>query len=370
MSGDRTTKAAPEMADVLRATEAALSESEDRFRAMADFAPVLLWMAGTDGLCNFFNTTWLRFTGRPLEREVGNGWAEGIHFEDFQRCMTLYMTSFTTRQTFAMEYRLRRADGQYRWIYDQGTPRFAPDETFLGFIGSCVDVTERREAEEARDKLDAVLEERVCERTAALSAALEEREVLLREVHHRVKNNLQIVSSLMNIQARGLDARSRAALEDCQSRVHTIALIHGALYDAKNLANVSFSSYLRDLATNVLRATGGKAISLEVKCDDVQLPIAKAIPCGLIVNELMTNAIKHAFPGGRSGTIRLELKEEGRQLVVSVRDDGVGLPAGLDYKSAPSMGLQLISMLSEQLDATLAVERDVGTTFRISFDPA
>src|SRR5690349_4382624 len=121
-------------------------ESETRFRTMADTAPVLLWMAGTDGLCHFFNQGWLDFTGRPLERELGNGWAEGVHAEDFQHCMAVYLEAFVRRERFAMEYRLRRADGQYRWIYDTGVPRYEPDGTFAGYIGSCIDVTEQREA--------------------------------------------------------------------------------------------------------------------------------------------------------------------------------------------------------------------------------
>ena len=126
---------------------------------MADVAPVLLWMSDTDGLCTFFNQTWLSFTGRTLEEEWGVGWAEGVHFEDFQRCMDTYIEAFSQRRVFEMEYRLRRRDGEYRWILDRGTPRYTPDGTFAGYIGSCIDITERkaledelREAVQARDE--------------------------------------------------------------------------------------------------------------------------------------------------------------------------------------------------------------------------
>jgi PAS domain S-box-containing protein len=130
----------------------ALRESEDRFRTMANTAPVMIWMSGPDKLCTFFNKGWIDFTGRPLEQELGNGWAENVHREDIDRCFEVYVSSFDARQLFTMEYRLRRSDGEYRWVLDSGAPRFAPDGTFLGYIGSCIDITERKQAEaEARE---------------------------------------------------------------------------------------------------------------------------------------------------------------------------------------------------------------------------
>ena len=127
--------------------EQQIRETESRFKNMADAAPVLLWMSRSDGLCTFFNQTWLDFTGRSLEEEWGVGWAEGVHFEDFQRCMDTYIDAFNDRKVFEMEYRLRRHDGVYRWILDRGTPRYLPDGTFAGYIGSCADITERKQLE-------------------------------------------------------------------------------------------------------------------------------------------------------------------------------------------------------------------------------
>ena len=132
----------------IRATESQLHETESRFKNMADSAPVLLWMSGTDGLCNFFNQTWLDFTGRTLNQEWGVGWAECIHVEDFQRAMDTYVLNFNQRKSFEMEYRLLRKDNTYRWILDRGTPRYNQDGTFAGYIGSCIDITDRKKAEE------------------------------------------------------------------------------------------------------------------------------------------------------------------------------------------------------------------------------
>ena len=128
--------------------EERLRESEERFRNMADTAPVLIWGSGPDRRCTFFNKVWLDFTGRTLEQELGNGWAEGVHTDDLDRCLAIYSSSFDARQRFQVEYRLRRADGTYRWLLDSGVPRFTASGVFEGYIGSCIDVTDFKRAQE------------------------------------------------------------------------------------------------------------------------------------------------------------------------------------------------------------------------------
>jgi PAS domain S-box-containing protein len=140
-----------------KAGEESLRESEARFRTMADTAPVMIWMSGTDELCTFFNKGWLDFTGRTLEQELGNGWADGVHREDFDRCLEIYSNAFNARQEFTMEYRLRRFDGEYCWVLDHGVPRAEPDGAFLGYIGTAIDITELKRGEETLERERAFL---------------------------------------------------------------------------------------------------------------------------------------------------------------------------------------------------------------------
>jgi PAS domain S-box-containing protein len=343
-------------------------EHEALFRTMADQAPVLLWMAGTDGLCHFFNQRWLDFTGKTLEQETGSGWAAGVHPEDFQACMSTYLDAFVARRPFSMEYRLRRKDGDFRWLLDQGAPRHALNGAFEGFIGSCTDITEQRLARDALGQQNVELESLVRERTVIA----QEREVLLREVHHRVKNDLQLILSVLSMQGRRLkDPESVEALSECQNRVQTIALIHEYMYQSENLARLPLSRNIRGLAANLLRAAGptDHSIRLEVDVEDeLTLPVDRAIPCGLILNELMTNALKHAFPEqGQGGTLRVVLKREGELLRLGIADDGIGLPR--EFDASGSLGWRLVKALAEQIHAELRVSSERGTSVEVVFHP-
>jgi two-component system, sensor histidine kinase PdtaS len=339
--------------------ETPASFGEDaRFRLLADHAPVMLWMSSVEGLCEFFNSTWLEFTGRTLAQERGNGWAEGVFADDFQDCMDVYLSAFVARRAFRMEYRLRRHDGVYRWLLDQGVPRYAPNGAFEGFIGSCIDITEMRESVEA-----------VRVRNLALAAAVREREVLLSEIHHRVKNNLQLVSSMLALQARTVGDEGQHALLEGQRRIDSIALVHEQLYGSNNLSAVNLAHYIEALIPELFRASGvGARVSVQLRLADVELVPERAIPCGLLVSELVTNALKHAFPGGRPGSLEVQLERvpEAR-LRLTVKDDGIGLHHEFPPGPGASFGLDLVDIFAKQLQAELSVEKARGTCFSPTF---
>jgi PAS domain S-box-containing protein len=204
-----------------------------------------------------------------------------------------------------------------------------------------------------------------------LKAMLHEKEALLMEVHHRVKNNLQVISSLLKFQSNYVtDESSLRMFDESQGRIRSIALVHEKLYRSLDLARVDSAEYIRDLVVQLFRLyhIPPTDIALEMDVDEVMLDLDTAISCGLIINELVSNALKHAFSEGREGKVRVSLQSQGNQLALSVSDDGVGLPDDLDYRSARSMGLQLVNTLVEQLEGTLGVEStERGTVFRVTF---
>lgn len=224
---------------------------------------------------------------------------------------------------------------------------------------SIVDITRRKRSEQ-----------QLRERTADLVASLKERDVLLQEIHHRVKNNLQVISSLINMQIRKLDASaSREALKECKTRIEVISLIHQKLYQATNFANVQFADYARSLASNVLHAGDAtERITLEFAFENIALPVDKAIPCGLILNELLTNVVKHAYPGRDHGTVRMTLRRlPAKRLQIEVSDRGVGMSGPHPQRAHESIGLQLISTLAEQLQGELRIDVNEGTCVQVDF---
>jgi PAS domain S-box-containing protein len=204
----------------------------------------------------------------------------------------------------------------------------------------------------------------------ALKASLREKEVLLKEIHHRVKNNMQVISSLVALQADQLqDAGMRAILDEMAQRVRSMAMVHEKLYQSHDLAGVEFSDYARSLLNYLWRshATAASAVRLTLDLEPVSLTVNTAVPCGLILNELVSNALKHAFRGRNTGEVTVSLHSATGGIRLSVRDDGTGLPAGFDWKQATSLGLRLVQMLAGQLHADVEVSSDRGTEFTITF---
>ena len=207
-----------------------------------------------------------------------------------------------------------------------------------------------------------------------IRASLQEKEVLLKEIHHRVKNNLQVISSLLNLQSGcSNDPQVFEMFRDSQNRVRSMALIHEKLYRSENLAQVDFGDYIRDLTAHLFRSQNAHAgaISLNVQADNIFLDIDVAVPCGLIMNELASNSLKHAFPNGRSGQMLIAMESApDHQVTLTVRDNGIGFPAEVNFRETESLGLQLVNILVEQLDGTIELDTEQGTQFMITFAPS
>jgi two-component sensor histidine kinase len=203
-----------------------------------------------------------------------------------------------------------------------------------------------------------------------LRATLREKDVLIEEVHHRVKNNLQVITSLLGLQARTIkDPATRKKFEESRYRIQAMAILHEILYESSSLAEIDFADYLRRLVEHLVRSYGAAArIRTEVRLEPLQCHRDVALPCGLIVNELLSNAFKYAFPGGNTGGIRVVLRRGAQGKVhLLVRDNGVGLPPRLDWETSPTLGLRLVRTLARQIDADVKTTRRKGTLFSITF---
>jgi two-component sensor histidine kinase len=231
----------------------------------------------------------------------------------------------------------------------------SPIETEDGTLVSAAirDITERKQAE------------------TQLRNSLREKEVLLKEVHHRVKNNLQVVSSMLNLQMDQIsDPMALELFQESQSRVRSIALFHEKLYQSRDLAQIDIAEYLKSIATGLFATygIGPERLTLVLDAEEIRLSVDAAISCGLIVNELISNSLKHAFPGGRTGTVTVLLRGEGPMAVLEVHDDGAGFPDGVDFRNPNTLGLKLVSILTEQVRGAIELDRSRGTHFTIRFN--
>ncbi len=213
------------------------------------------------------------------------------------------------------------------------------------------DITERKQAEEE------------------IKQSLEEKELLLKEVHHRVKNNLAIISSLLNLQSYNVkDEKARDSFREIQNRTRSMALIHEKLYKSTDLKRINFGEYISTISTELFRTYADPArVKLKTNVEDIYLDINTAIPLGLIINEIITNSFKHAFPGAREGEIQIDFHKKDHHYEFQVKDNGVGFPDDLDFKNTDTLGLQLVNSLTKQIDGEISLKKDHGTQFTIKF---
>ena len=298
--------------------EQALRESEQRFRVITDAAPILVWMAGTNKLCYYFNKGWLDFVGRTLEQESGNGWTENVHPEDFERCLEVYVANFDARRSFEMEYRMRHHTGQYRWILDRGVPRYAPDGTFEGYVGGCLDIHDQKEAAEKVRIAD--------DMTRLMKTQDEERRRIARELHDSAGQTLAVLGiNLAQLVDRAKSLAPELAKEgkEIEAIVQQLSreirttsyLLHPPLLDESGLAS-ALSWYVEGLAER-----SQIAVTLDVAANLGRLPGDMELAIFRVVQECLTNIHRHS--GSKTAVIRVS--RTGETVRTEVRDQGKGI---------------------------------------------
>jgi PAS domain S-box-containing protein len=313
-------------------TELRMEETETRFRIMADSAPVMLWMAGLDAECDFFNQGWLRFTGRALADELGTRWAEGVHPEDFQRCMDVYFESFNQRRPFRMEYRLRRADGEYRWILDQGTPRYDHEGRFAGYIGSCIDVQDFKDAEQALLRANDELELRVHNRTEELRQSNGDLEQFAYAASHDLQEPLRTVASYVQLLSRRYQGKLDRdaddfiayAVDGVTRMKHLIQdlLLYSRLTTRGEPPQATDCEEVLDRALANLRAAIEEA-GAEVTHDPLPEVVADSSQLVRVFQNLIGNAIK--FRGEQRARVHVGAERRDGDWLLSFRDNGIGI---------------------------------------------
>jgi two-component sensor histidine kinase len=307
--------------------------------------------------------------------------------ENFIR--THYIQIQREGKSLRAETELMRADGRRIALSLVGAPLFNGKGEIVGAIESMRDITEYKKAEGQLKHFNEDLERRIKERTESLHQmtgqlqvevlehettekqlreSLDEKVILLREIHHRVKNNLQILISLINLQSRNIqDENVQVALKETQNRVRAMSLVHEKLYQSDSLTHIDFSDYIRYLVTQLYGYYGvdSQRVTLKLDIKKIMVNINTAIPIGLMINELASNSLKHAFPDRREGEIFIAIKQETPMLSIIYTDNGVGIPADFDWRNAKSLGLRLIVSLVEQLFGTIDLDRTQGTKFTI-----
>ncbi len=370
------------------AVEAALKNSEERYRMIFDGSRDAIFITGEDGGLVDVNKAAEELSGYSKEELLAmkldqlRDDPEGFDYKDvFQRTRA--------GEAIIAEWLVGRKDGSTVFTEFARKGFSIEEKPYMHNVGR--DATERWMAKKALLESHDDLERRVVNRTAELErvnkelrneiaerrraetrlkVSLEEKEVLLKEIHHRVKNNLQVVSSLLYLQSEYIkDPQSLEILKESRDRVRTMALVHERLYRSEDLARIDFQEYIHSLVAYLFSSykVNPALIRLKLKVEDLTISIDRAIPCGLIITELISNSLKHAFPEGK-GTITVEFQStEEEFLTLVVRDDGVGFSSEMDFRNTESMGLRLVTTLTRQLDGEIELDQDGGTSFTITF---
>ncbi|MBC7170872.1 MAG: PAS domain S-box protein, partial [Polyangiaceae bacterium] len=344
-AGGKVVQLLAEWRDITESEKAriALEESEERFRAAMEYAAIGIALVSLDGRFLKVNRALCEIVGYSEADLLARSFQDLTHPHDLDADLAQAKELLAGRIShYHMEKRYIHRRGHVVWVLLSGSiVRSASGEPRV-FVAEIQDITARKAHEDQ------------------LRASVTEKEVLLREIHHRVKNNLQVISSILRLQAAQAESPElRDKFEDAQARIHAMALIHDRLYQSQNLASIDFGAHLRDLSSMLVRFFGRaeQAVRLELALEPVRLELDTAIPLGLVANELITNALKHAFQGRGEGTVSVALASGESELTLTVADNGVGFPAGFSLESGKSLGMRLVTSLAHQLRGRLVLER-------------
>lgn len=349
-----------------------LERSRARYFEIYELAPIGYVTLNEGGMVLQVNLHAASLLGALRDSLHGHPFFRSIFREDRHSYSLSFKRLLYTRQMQSCEVRLLRPNAPPLWVQLQMSAGIEEYRPVCRIV--MVDVHEHRTAKE-RLEADVLQETSAARRLQAqeeeLRRSLAEKDTLLFEVHHRVKNNLQMVSNLLRMQADLLsDAGANAALKESQHRVLSMAMIHERLYGRKEIDQVDFEEYAQTLVTELFHSYTGRAgqITSRLHTERVVLKSEQAIPCSLILNELVTNAIKYAYPNGRSGEVVIELKETGDgRVTLAVSDRGVGMPEGLDWENSGSIGMPIVALLTKQISGSLTVHSNQGTQIKIEF---
>jgi len=337
-----------------RKAEDARRASDARFKAIYDAEPECVKVVGADGIVQEMNAAGLAMVEAGSVQEVAYQPLVRLLLPEYRAPFEDLLRRAVEGESGRLEFEFRGLKGTHRWAETHATPLRDPQGSGVRMLAVTRDITESKKAQEQHRQ------------------SLLEKEALLKEVHHRVKNNMQLITSLLRLEAgRRAEPGVREVLKDMQGRIQSMALLHETLYRSDRFAAVDLGFYLGQLASHTFRSLKPESgpVELELSMEPIQAGIDQAIPCGLLLNELVSNALKHGFPGDRTGKVHVELDlvQGGANARLTVRDTGVGLPSDFQMPRGLSLGLQLVSDLARQLGGNLVIEPGPGASFSVAF---